>query len=215
MHPYGTDSNERFYVLAFLVPLSFWLSGLATEQIERARLSWPAEADFLADPTSAAFVYGALYALFNAYLWRLGVLRWIGLVSTPDLNGTWRGVLRSSHDDFATEKALDLTIEQSWTRMVVRIRTAQSASHSRTASLLLNAGPGKTLSYTYLNQPNTAEGEAMAIHQGTAVLVLHGGARPHRLEGEYYNSRGRRTFGQISVARFPSRERSSSSGEVC
>ena len=46
---------------------------------------------------SFAGVYSVMHWLFDRNLWRSGFLRKLGLLTVPDLNGTWRGEVTSSY----------------------------------------------------------------------------------------------------------------------
>ncbi len=97
--------------------------------------------------------------------------------------------------------------------MSVRLFTAQSRSHSETGSLILDAGTGPTLNYTFLNRPKTDQNPELAMHQGTCVLVLSKLGTARRFDGEYYSSRGRANYGSIWMERVSS-EGPQSSDEV-
>jgi hypothetical protein len=107
----------------------------------------------------------------------------------------------SSFDGFERKIPFTARIEQTWSRMVVRVQTDQSDSHSETASFILEAGTGPTLSYTYLNRPKASEDPSLAMHQGTCVLVLSQSPGEMQLKGEYYSSRGRANHGDIWMQR--------------
>lgn len=201
MHPYGTDSSERIRFLAIIIPLSIWAAQLARWLLGLAHWQWPDVAQFLFDPTSAVTFYALLYLTFNRWIWRWTLFRRIGLVSIPDLNGSWRGEMCSSFHNFEQQIAFQASIGQSWSKMVVRFSTGQSASHSETASFILNAGTGPTLSYTYLNRPRASEDPNLEMHQGTAVLIMRSLGPSARMEGEYYSSRGRANHGDIWMER--------------
>ncbi len=197
MHPYGTDSNERFWVFLSLIPLSFFLASRLQWLLDRFDVAWSQEWEFLADPTSAMFCFGVLYYIFNRWLWRLPILRWLDLVKIPDLNGTWDGYLKSSWNNHQTPFDATLTIEQTWTSVRVRQRRqGSSSSYSEAGTFLVNAGEGKRLSYEYRNDPVPGQVDTMASHRGTAVLVLEE-TTPRKLEGTYYTSHGRKNTGSM------------------
>jgi hypothetical protein len=199
MHPYGIDSNERRNVLIFLVPISFGVSELFVRVV--ARLGWlpPAEIDWIFDPASAAAWFGVLYLLFENYVWKWSVLRVLGVVQLPNLNGNWNGTLKSSYDDFRTDYEIEITIKQSWTRIIVELATSQSSSKSDTASVYVNRAANPMIVYTYLNIPNPDQPESMEIHTGTTKLELGESKHGEQLAGSYYSDRGRRNHGQITV----------------
>lgn len=202
MHPYGTDSSERFWVLIGLVPLSFWLAAGARGLLDRVGIAWPIEAEFIADPTSAAFCLGVLYYVFNRWLWRVPLLHALDLVKVPNLNGAWAGELRSSYDDYQTGYAATLEIRQNWTTMSICLRRDQSRSHSEAATILTNAGGGPRLSYEYVNEPIAGRVEGtMAMHRGAAALVLEQRQGIVRLDGQYYTSHGRSNVGRMEFQR--------------
>ncbi|MDP9358077.1 MAG: hypothetical protein M3R02_22890 [Chloroflexota bacterium] len=201
MHPYGTDSNERIYFLAGIIPLSIWAAQLTGWFLKMRQWGWPGEADFLFDPTSAVTFYALFYSAFNHWLWRWSLFRHLRIVTIPDLNGQWQGEMCSSFHNFEQKVPFIATIEQTWSKMVVRVKTGQSGSHSETASFILDAGTGPTLSYTYLNRPKASEDPRLEMHQGTCVLVLKQSGGMARLEGEYYSSRGRANHGDLWMER--------------
>ena len=205
MHPYATDSNERFYVLLALIPLSFWLAATAEIGLKAANVTWRPEADFLADPGSAAFCYLVLYQLFDRWLWKWSLLRWIGLIKIPNLNGSWQATLKSSYNNYQAEYTGSVEIKQTWTAISIRLLRPQSHSYSQSASVLTDAGEGTRVSYEYLNEPQIGEASTMAIHRGTAVQVLHEEKNQRRLRGQYYTSFGRSNVGSADFCQLRTR----------
>jgi len=201
MHPYGIDSNERRNVLIVLVILSLLKSELFGRALAAQGWLPPAPLDWLFDPASAAAWFAALFYLFENYVWRWTLLHRVKFVQLPDLNGRWTGTLRSSYDDFTKTHDIDLTVKQSWTRLIVELTTAQSSSKSDTGSVYVNRAAEPTLVYTYLNTPSPSQLATMAIHTGTTQLELRGSAQGKRLRGHYYNGRGRGNYGEIDVAK--------------
>src|SRR5687767_12025804 len=100
MHPYGTEFKERVRIFVALIPIAFIISGLVLSKLNEYRVTWPPILEFLADPTSAAFVYVALLWMFDRWIWRFSLLHRLGIVNIPDLNGDWSGELRSSYNGF-------------------------------------------------------------------------------------------------------------------
>src|SRR6266404_6276691 len=88
MHGYSTDSNERRIVPLLLALLAIALAWVTSKSLATAHLAVPWWADA---PSSIAF-YGALYALFDRYLWRKCFVHKLGLVRIPNLTGHWRRV---------------------------------------------------------------------------------------------------------------------------
>ena len=89
-------------------------------------------------------------------------------------------------------------IEQTWTKMAVRLNAAESRSWSVTASVLTNAPEGLVLTYLFDNEPEVETVRTMQRFRGTAILVSD---TPGRLDGHYYTSRGRETYGSLKLSR--------------
>ena len=196
MHGYGTDSGERRVVPLLLASVAIALAWVSYRILAAAHLSVPW---WLDAPSSLAF-YGALYALFDRYLWRNRLVHKLGLVRIPNLTGCWCGYLVTSFDGHATRYDLIIHIFQSWTQIVVYLTTPTSMSSSCTAVIQVDDPEGAVLVYQYQNQPLAYAMKTMHMHYGTAMLrISEGGC----LAGDYYAGRDRRTFGRICCYRQP------------
>src|SRR5437868_2829358 len=92
MHTYSTNANERStrpIVLAAIAISFAWMLGHVLNLLH-LNVAWWVEA-----PSITGF-YGFLYVWFDRYGWRSR--RGIPLSEIPDLNGTWVGQIRSSHE---------------------------------------------------------------------------------------------------------------------
>ena len=191
MHPYELQGRRRIeFSLAVLSVLLVWLThtGLSTFSFE---LPW-----WLSAPSVAGF-YCGLYWVFDRHVWTVPVLRTVGLVGVPDLNGKWDGIIKSSYDKAGSAHSVSVFIRQRWSKISIRLETEHSRSQSVMASLKTGDVPQPELAYLYVNEPKAMSQGTMNMHRGTAILELNGGA----LEGEYYTGRGRREFGTISLCR--------------
>ena len=83
------------------------------------------------------------------------------MISVPDLRGKWTGAVASSYTDFEKKQPVTVTIEQTWTKMVVRLNAAESRSWSLTASILTNSPEGVVLTYLFDNQPEAESDKTM------------------------------------------------------
>ena len=198
MHDYAIDSRERVFVVRILFMASALASGIAAALIpsDLLPLRW------LLPIPSIALVFGVSYWAFDNWLWRWRFLRVLRLINVPDLSGTWTGMIASSYTDLEKTQPVTVTIEQTWTEIVVRLNSAESRSWSITASVLTNSPEGLVLTYLFDNDPEAGSVETMQRFRGTTVLV---NAAPDRLEGHYYTGRGRETHGSIKLRR-PSRD---------
>jgi hypothetical protein len=194
MHGYSTDSDERRVVPLLLACLAIFLAWLSSKALLAIHLSVPW---WLDAPSSLAF-YGALYALFDRYLWRNSLVSKLGLVRIPNLAGRWRGYLISSFDGHVKHHDLMINIFQSWTQITVFLTTATSMSRSSAAMIQVEDPEGVALIYQYQNQPLADAIGTMHMHYGTAMLRV---SNDGRLVGDYYAGRDRRTFGRLSCRR--------------
>ena len=194
MHGYSTDSSERRMVPLLLALLAIALAWASSKFLAMAQLSLPWWVDA---PSSMAF-YGALYTLFDRYLWRNRLVYKLGLVRIPNLAGCWRGFLVTSFDGHTTQHDLIINIFQSWTQIVVYLNTPTSMSRSCTAVIQMDDPEGAVLVYQYQNQPLADAMKTMHMHYGTAMLRISTGSS---LAGDYYAGRDRRTFGRICCDR--------------
>ena len=147
---------------------------------------------------SIALVFGVSYWAFDNWLWRWRFLRVLRLISVPDLGGAWAGTIASSYTEFKHQQPVTVTIEQTWTKMVVRLNAAESRSWSLTSSILTNTPEGLVLTYLFDNQPEAESNKTMERFRGTVVMVS---IAPDRLEGYYYTGRGRETHGSLKLCR--------------
>ncbi|MCP8467886.1 hypothetical protein NK553_28445 [Pseudomonas sp. ZM23] len=146
----------------------------------------------------AGAVFAVLYAVFDKYIWRVGTLR--GLLKIPDLAGEWRcqGKSLNMDGDVLYEWEGVVFIVQSWDKIRVGLRTDQSGSNSITAAVMYDEIDGYRLLYNYENTPRLGESD-LERHVGFAELIFS--KDESKAEGEYFNGRGRVSFGKIFLTR--------------
>jgi SMODS-associating 2TM, beta-strand rich effector domain len=144
----------------------------------------------------AGTVYLGLYWLFNHHLWKHP--RISKLLKVPHLAGTWRCEGVTLEKEPYIHWSGTITIVQSWDKLRVHLETAQSGSDSITAALIHDEAVGYRLMYHYANRPRIGE-QHMAAHQGFAELVFSHDCSV--ATGEYFNGRGRNTWGTITLER--------------
>ncbi|MFI5420137.1 MAG: hypothetical protein ACHQ1H_04145 [Nitrososphaerales archaeon] len=140
-------------------------------------------------------LYSLLYEIFRRRLWRLRLLRHLGIVNVPDLRGVWRGSATSSIDGLAEPFPVTIWISQNWTHILIKLRTEQSESRSVVGAIFV--ADDVTLSYLFENVPKAQATDSMHAHRGTAVVKLSPDERT--LEGEYYSGRDRGNFGFLEL----------------
>lgn len=142
----------------------------------------------------AGAVFGALYAVLNKWAWK-----WPGIglaLKVPDVSGTWDCVGRTLGSDGTTryEWAAEVTIVQSWDKLRIRLATSTSGSSSISAALAHDSVDGFVLLYHYRNDPK-AGSVGLAAHAGCAVMTIAKDVQS--AVGDYFNGRGRMTFGTM------------------
>jgi hypothetical protein len=193
MHSYSIDTEERKNILLFLAIVSIVLSWAFYKILNNYQIALP----WWVESPSILFFYGLIFVVFDKWLWQY--FKKIGFVRTPNLNGEWKGYLRSSFDEHSSGVKATLKIFQTWTRIKILLTAEQSSSHSETASIIIEAPEGEYLSYQYINEPKSNAVKTMRIHRGTAKLLFN--EKKSILEGEYYSGRDRQNFGVLSFKR--------------
>lgn len=159
-------------------------------------------ADYLRPFGIVAGVLVALIGAFELFLWRLPFLHsWF--VPTPDLNGTWAGTMDSTWaaEEGAATKSIPATIvvRQTFSRITLSLRTAESGSVTLTCSLLDNGDRTFQLSGVFRNTPDLSVRDRSEIHHGAFLLTIGPGRRPTSLFGEYWTDRD--TKGEMTLNR--------------
>lgn len=146
----------------------------------------------------AAAVFTALYALFNLYIWRWGPLN--RLLKIPNISGRWEcsGETLEPNGNVLHLWNGVIVITQTWDRIRVRLKTAQSGSNSISAALLHDEADGFVLLYHYRNEPKVGETH-LHSHRGFAEITFSSDLTD--ASGEYFNGQGRFTFGRLSLKR--------------
>jgi len=150
-------------------------------------------------------LFALCYVIFTKWGWRLPVFQgW--LVPYPDLQGTWKGEIKSTWINPETQKPLDpipmlLVIRQTFDSINCIMLTAEM--NSKSVSAIVKDDDGlKKLSYTYVSEPHLDVRHRSPIHNGAIALKVVG--NPQRLlEGDYWTDR--KTTGAVE-AQFVSRK---------
>ncbi|PCI56553.1 MAG: hypothetical protein COB45_05200 [Gammaproteobacteria bacterium] len=156
-----------------------------------------------------------LLGLFIKWGWKLRVLpSW--LIVEPIIEGTWKGVLKSTWVDPITGEIPEdipiiLSIKQEFFNISCSMFTEESPSHSYAARIIIDEASGmKRLIYNYTNKPKASVRDRSEFHDGTVNLVIIGG-RQNELAGEYWTTR--KTTGEMKL-NFHSNELVSSFGKA-
>lgn len=199
MHEYATDV-DRSKVLIILAILAIAI----TVGINTLVQKWAIQFPWWSDSPSVMLFYGIIYGLYNQFLWR----QHVGprpLSKIPDVSGVWAGVLTSSYNQGTKINAV-VYINQTWSKISIRLETETSSSYTIMAALNTDEFLDPGLKYEYLSEPGAFAKETMHIHRGTGNLRLSIDGKT--LSGEYYTGRGRQNFGSL-VLYFVSKQKMS------
>jgi hypothetical protein len=214
MHSYSTDNSSRPTLLAGLGVVSYGLVRLA--QVFFPVLSTTLPFGISVSAPSFAIVFGGVYGVFNHYLWRWRILRFLRIVRVPDFSGSWEGYIETSYegeipnkyisgendpDSVYTRVNASLEIDQRWREIDIHFQTDTSSSDSNAATILINKNMWPSLNYQYENSPEPDTPTGMEMHHGTADLQLETDGVEDVLEGLYYTGPGRENHGIMRFTR--------------
>lgn len=201
MHDYSIDKHPKEKVFFVLVVVAIFAAPALNKSI-----AWIAnEIGAASGLWTTSFitvlpvmtVFGLVYWLFNAKLWKVEWLRSRLLV--PNLNGTWKceglSVLRKG-EIVNYPWSGEIRITQSWTKISIRISTSQSSSRSTSASIVHEPGVGYRLFYHYTNDPK-ADQIDLKKHDGTAEILFTENCSSG--EGHYFTDQHRMTTGTMKL----------------
>ncbi len=139
------------------------------------------------------------WMVFIKWLWKLKLF-YPWLVQVPNLSGNWEGIIKSNWDKGTGDATpMEITIDQSFLNVQIRIKTKESRSFSIGASFDIDKDRGQQqLFYSYLNTPKSGARNRSEIHYGSTLLVFDG-FDVNEMEGEYWTSR--ETTGEIHLKR--------------
>lgn len=177
LHEYSIDV-DRTKIIYSLTILSSFIS------------VWIPKIPFLSAfsfPITTAGVFAILFLIFDNFLWKLKILRKIGVVQTPNINGTWKGNFKSSYSNFRDAYPATLIIKQTWTKIRIRGKFNNSLSNSDIASIKVKDGSDMMLYYSYRNDKRPEHHELpFSDHSGFCSLEWN--EKEDFFEGEYYNN---------------------------
>jgi hypothetical protein len=98
---------------------------------------------------------------------------------------------------------VEVEIEQSWRKMIVKLEGDDSSSRSLGASIITQQGRPK-LTYYYLNEPDYDAPDSYTMGYGTTSVKLYEGEGDNNedvLDGIYYTGPDRGEHGKIHLTR--------------
>jgi SMODS-associating 2TM, beta-strand rich effector domain len=202
MHDYSIDKHPKEKVLFVLAFIAITLAPIIQNLAERAVAFLDVSSQWSSAPAVAVPVFSLfaiIYILFDRFFWKFSWLRKVLLV--PDLNGTWKclGHTTLQNGESADiDWSADISITQSWSKILIHLRTSQSESKSISASLFHENGVGFRLLYLYDNKPDADELD-LKNHSGCSELLFNEAVTEGK--GSYYTDRHRTTVGTMSLTK--------------
>lgn len=158
----------------------------------------PLELPFYIEAPSALLFYTLLVNLFDKVLWKKGFIN--KLLKTPNLNGKYKGLLKSSRDGFTLEHIVLLEIIQNWTTICVKLSTELSNSISISASVKSEIETETSLMYYFNNIPRSSSPKDMHSHYGFATITFEKRNYQHA-RCNYFTGKDREYFGTIDFTK--------------
>ncbi len=151
-------------------------------------------------------VTGALVlvlAFFDRWAWHWKIF-YPWLVSTPYLEGTWKGKIDSNWVDSETNQKKEsievyLVIRQKFSKAHARLITKESSSELLAGEIVRNADETWQFVSAYRNTPKMMVRKRSPIHLGAMILSVKG-QPPTGLEGQYWTDRS--TQGDVTFSGF-------------
>jgi hypothetical protein len=153
--------------------------------------------DNLAFPVSFSALFGALYFIFDRWLWKY--FSW--LTSIPNLAGEWVAEGKSSYIDPITNKNvvfnMAITIRQNFSKIEIFTETKESTSRSTMAGFFSqHAIP--IFRYSFENTPKNMANQELQRHPGLIELRIQPDGV---LVGDYFSGKHRLRYGELEVKR--------------
>jgi len=145
-------------------------------------------------------IYALLFLSFDKFFWKFKIFKNLGIIIADDLNGIWKGTVKSSYDNYTADIKAELVIKQTATS----IKICGIFNQSKSVSVHENFGRSEidnqtALYYFFRNEPQYDAVNTMAIHEGSVKLLYN--PTDKTLTGYYYSGRDRNNHGTIEVKR--------------
>ncbi len=188
MHYYVSNIDKKLKILFYIVVVSLLLNTLLKNFFENIIPN----ISFTITPFA---IFTVLYIVYDKYLWKLPYLS-----DLPDLNGKWKGELTSSFDNFDNRIDIDVSINQTSSKILVRLQTVNSSSESVNLSMNNKETGQYEIIYNYQNMPTPDSPDTMHIHRGTVWLLFNKEDDKEIMEGRYFTDRERQgNYGSITL----------------
>jgi len=146
-------------------------------------------------------ILSAIMWIYDKWLWKWWIIhRWF--VKTPNINGTWKGHLRTTYVDTATKKPAEkeifyMSICQTYSKLFIRAVFKRSSSVLKISSIEKSDDDQYMVGGIYTNEPQLSERASSPIHYGGVFITIVGNP-PTELKGQYWTDRN--TAGEFELS---------------
>lgn len=198
MHDYSVNNRDRDNLIYIMVVISAFVGPLLTLSMTKfsgwAKRTFPHLGLGYTSTVSSGVVFAIIYQLYDKWLWRIPGLNYLKI---PNLNGKWKGNVRSSYDDYAKDYPIEIRIKQTFSQIEITLSNETSSSDSSMA-VIYPSGTHPKLTYFYYNRPRNKSNEEMKAHPGVAELEI---IDKETLHGDYFSGKHRLRTGEMTVKR--------------
>ncbi|MCX5727202.1 MAG: hypothetical protein NT030_08630 [Candidatus Saganbacteria bacterium] len=134
-----------------------------------------------------------IWVIFTKWGWKIKIFQsW--LVPFPCLEGTWKGIIKTTWKDPTTGASpapitIYLVIRQSFLHISCVMYSEEMESASFSAEFMIDSETNiKRLAYNYISKPKEAFRERSSIHYGTVLLTIVSQPK-YSLKGGYWTDR--------------------------
>ena len=159
----------------------YWLAALLSVAIVEVVSIWDFNVwGFDIKVPSAFLIYGTIFGLYDKYLWRLPVFKW--LHDIPDLNKSYAVSVTQSVS--GSTKEFEGFIKQTFTKIQIQIERTKSVSKVTSASLDLSTPGAEVLKYSYRHEPTVSDPKNYNYGDGFQTLFISEG----RMQGPCFST---------------------------
>jgi len=190
--------NSKIFIWLLLgVSVVFYLSYLLLFPLKEKTLL-----NYLKPITTVVTLDTIVVFIFTKWIWKFKLL-YSWLVPFPNLNGTWKGIIKTNWIDERTGKKpapipVILTIKQSFTNISCVMRTAEMNSYSFIIGFVIEKeNQILRLVYSYDSIPKQTVKDRSPQHFGTMYFDVINSGDKKELSGDYWT--GRETTGRVEL----------------
>ena len=181
MHEYTSNKSHRKIIIIIITILSLIINLVLTPLCNLIvasisdKIGSPFTVFILLIGVGFSSIFGILYLLFDRCLWKI-----VPGIKSQKISGIYSCDGKSNYK--IPEWKGTITIKQTWSKILISLKTDNSYSQSYVASIEVLDDGNIILYYCYRNNPN-GNSKGLNKHEGTADINFDG----VKIQGKYYN----------------------------